>query len=459
MQAISEKMKELDIQDCKVRVLNVDSQASFQNIVVQVIGEMSNKSEPHHRFVQTFVLAEQPNGYFVLNDIFRYLNDDEDQIVDDEPAPGTAIAQEEHSSPVAAAVETTKEAENYADEAAVEHVDAKLEEAAKEEQHDEAAGVNGTSTTSAPDPAPVAEETAEPTKEVYEDVTEADVTEPAPTAVADEKPVEPEPTPARGSPKQTEPVPAVDVPPAKKTWASLVGAKASTPAAAAPVSTPTATATATVAPIQPKPQRSPQPSAQPSSTTTETAAPTAPQGNGWQMADHGKKQNRPQAKSSADQNALAYIKNVTEKIHAGELRMELEKYGELKYFDVSRQRVRTSSPVEVEDLLLMILQNCAFVEFADAAGYNAAVAANPHTVTGEQIFVEERRPRPNAFGGSNAPFPRGGANTGRGRGGMPGRNGQQTGGLQSGRGNFQQRGAKSGSGNVTPRGRGQAQAV
>jgi hypothetical protein len=97
------------------------------------------------------------------------------------------------------------------------------------------------------------------------------------------------------------------------------------------------------------------------------------------------------------------------------------------------------------------------VEFADAAGYNAAVAANPHTIGTEQITVEERRPRPNAFGGSNASFTRGGANAGRGRGGMQGRGGNQGFPKDAGRGTFQQRGGKSG--NVTPKGRGQAQAV
>lgn len=79
----------------------------------------------------------------------------------------------------------------------------------------------------------------------------------------------------------------------------------------------------------------------------------------------------------------------------------------------------------------------------------------------EQILVEERRPRPNAFGGSNASFTRGGATAGRGggRGSMQGRGGSQGGGFpkDAGRGNFQQRGGKSG--NVTPKGRGQAQAV
>ena len=71
--AINDKIKELDFQDCKVRVTNVDSQASDSNIVIQVIGEISNKSQPHRKFTQTFVLATQTNGYFVLNDIFRYL--------------------------------------------------------------------------------------------------------------------------------------------------------------------------------------------------------------------------------------------------------------------------------------------------------------------------------------------------------------------------------------------------
>ena len=100
------------------------------------------------------------------------------------------------------------------------------------------------------------------------------------------------------------------------------------------------------------------------------------------------------------------------------------------------------------------------MEFADAAGYNAAVSANPHTIGTEQIIVEERRPRPNAFGGSNASFTRGGANGGRGRGGMQGRGGSSQGGgfpKDAGRGTFPPRGGKSG--NVTPKGRGQAQAV
>jgi hypothetical protein len=106
------------------------------------------------------------------------------------------------------------------------------------------------------------------------------------------------------------------------------------------------------------------------------------------------------------------------------------------------------------------LQNCAFVEFANPEGYAAAVAANPHTVGTETISVEERRPRPNAYGGTNAPFGRGNSQSTRGRGNMQQRTGSQSGinPKDATRGGAQQqRGGKSG--NLTPRGRGQPQAA
>lgn len=54
---------------------------------------MSNHGDPWRKFVQTFFLAEQPNGYFVLNDIFRFLKeetvegDDASEVSDTEPVP------------------------------------------------------------------------------------------------------------------------------------------------------------------------------------------------------------------------------------------------------------------------------------------------------------------------------------------------------------------------------------
>ncbi|KIW20074.1 hypothetical protein PV08_00649 [Exophiala spinifera] len=426
--AISEKIKALDFQDCKVRVLNVDSQSSFNNIVVQVIGEMSNKSEPHHKFVQTFILAEQPNGYFVLNDIFRYLSNDEDEIVeDDQPQP--EVPAEEPPTPAAGipAAETDQE-ETVVTEAAAEAVDEKLEEDKQEEAETTATEVNGALVPA------TAGETAEKSEsyEAAADVSMDEKTAPATTEQPTSVDVsQPETT------TEVAPSASAEAPPAKKTWASMLGGGAKAPAVPAlPVTTPAA---------QPKAARpsqvvqAPKASAEPSSAANTASSTPTSQSNGWQTADHGKK-GRPQNKATSEGTVLAYIKNVNEKVDARILREVLENHGELKYFDVSRPR------------------NCAFVEFADPAGYAAAVAANPHTVGSEQIYVEERRPRPNAYGGSNASYSRGGSQAGRGRGGMQGsRSGSQTNfPKDAGRGGLQQRGGKSGT--VTPKGRGQSQA-
>lgn len=58
-------------------VTQVDSQVSANDgILIQVLGEMCNHNGPSQKFSQTFFLATQPNGYYVLNDIFRFLKDE-----------------------------------------------------------------------------------------------------------------------------------------------------------------------------------------------------------------------------------------------------------------------------------------------------------------------------------------------------------------------------------------------
>ena len=60
---------------------SVDSQASMSGgVIVQVLGEMSNNDDVCHKFSQTFFLAEKPEGYYVLNDIFRFLKEDIDVV-------------------------------------------------------------------------------------------------------------------------------------------------------------------------------------------------------------------------------------------------------------------------------------------------------------------------------------------------------------------------------------------
>ena len=77
MKEIHSSILSIGFQDCKVFIHSVDAQASAAGgIIIQVIGELSNRGEAWRKFVQTFFLAEQPNGYFVLNDIFRFLKDE-----------------------------------------------------------------------------------------------------------------------------------------------------------------------------------------------------------------------------------------------------------------------------------------------------------------------------------------------------------------------------------------------
>ncbi|KND95069.1 putative G3BP-like protein [Tolypocladium ophioglossoides CBS 100239] len=474
-QAIQERIKQLDFQDCKVRVSNVDSQASFDNIVIQVIGETSNKAAEPKKFVQTFVLAQQPSGYFVLNDIFRYIDEEgDDEIV--EQAADAPVAEE----PVAAAAapvaddEPVKEKEAAGEDTInldADVVEEKLEEVSKAE-----VTVNGGEAH-----APADEETKQSENEA-ETVPAAD---PDATALelAEEDakdievPHEPSPTPVLKSAPQAEAVAAEPPAPAKPmTWASRAAAaagprpvvplpKTATPPAqsqsrapapapaSAPASAPAPAAAAAAAAPAPAPTAAPAvapasaatPAAAPASTTaavvqqtstpaTATEAP-AKELSGWQTAGaDSKRQNRPQSISGnigEKEGTMGYVKYVTEKVQDADLRGALAAHGELTYFDINRHK------------------NCAFVEYKTVEGYQAAVAANPHTVNGENIVVEPRRPKSTAYGGSNYGSGRGNA-SGRGRGGF---DGNRSGGQGNSRGNFS--GQNRGRGGV-PRGRGGA---
>jgi len=71
---IHQRIMQLNFQDCKTKIRQVDSHATLGNgVVVQVSGELSNAGQPMRRFMQTFVL--EPQGmkkFYVRNDIFRY---------------------------------------------------------------------------------------------------------------------------------------------------------------------------------------------------------------------------------------------------------------------------------------------------------------------------------------------------------------------------------------------------
>ena len=86
MQNIEEKITQLNLNDCKADISSIDCQESLeQGVMVMVIGTLMNADNRPRRFSQPFFLAVQPNGYYVLNDIFRYLSE-----ADAEAAPAAA---------------------------------------------------------------------------------------------------------------------------------------------------------------------------------------------------------------------------------------------------------------------------------------------------------------------------------------------------------------------------------
>jgi len=76
-----------------VLLSTVDSVESINGgIVIQVLGEVSNDNAPSQKFAQTFFLAmsHSPVGYYVLNNIFRFLKEDVDSDFDDDVEPDSA---------------------------------------------------------------------------------------------------------------------------------------------------------------------------------------------------------------------------------------------------------------------------------------------------------------------------------------------------------------------------------
>lgn len=78
MQAINEKILSVDYKNYMAEIKTVDAQASHEGgVIVLVTGCLTGPDRLRSKFTQSFFLAPQDNGYFVLNDIFRYVDENE----------------------------------------------------------------------------------------------------------------------------------------------------------------------------------------------------------------------------------------------------------------------------------------------------------------------------------------------------------------------------------------------
>ncbi|ESK90138.1 ran protein binding protein [Moniliophthora roreri MCA 2997] len=416
-QEIHTQITNLAFDDCKIFIHSVDAQSSANGgIIIQVIGEMSNSGGPWRKFVQTFFLAEQPNGYFVLNDIFRFLK--EDAVEGDESVEATSET-EAPPAPVS---------EPVAAPAAPAPVDPPRE----------------------PTPPPEVDATAVPVEEPPTSVS--DITEPAPPPVS-EPPAVPQPNGVHHEAER--PATPAAAPPAAPAPIEKSGspAPAPTPSTSAPTPPPQTASASTsqsqqpaAAPAQPAAAPAPQPAAAPVPKTWANlaAANSKKWGSAVAQESRGTTEVVPSAPASGSQTPQApntpvsaaaaagrqggrsphpayqaaqsvtipqcFIKNVTENITESALRAALVKFGSVKQAEIVRHKA------------------CAFAEFTSVdAAKRAIVASLPPSAGGEggvkvdvgggefvKIIVETKKERGDRPVSSRG---RGGATFGESRGG------------------------------------------
>ena len=319
---------------------------------------MSNKAAPHRKFAQTFVLAEQPNGYFVLNDIFRYISEDAEEEVD------TATVQQPEASNAAAPEQEPKTLTSSEDPVAqnedAELVDKKLQEEVV--QHPDEDAVMEDETTE-DEPVPEVQQAEDKSNSIATTESEggdkmdvpAQDEQVAALAIQDiaaEKPKDPDPTPIASPPKPAKVLPVEDnsapaappKPAAPKTWANLVAAnRIASPAAPNTTSSTSPSSQSKAA----QPPAVPVPALNTSTNEDSASQPQQSPGAGWQTAgqDSGKRLGRQQSVSGPSEKTtvLGYVKNVTDKVDASLLKATLTQYGRLEYFDVSRPKVCSQS--------------------------------------------------------------------------------------------------------------------
>jgi hypothetical protein len=101
LQAINDKIVSMGIDRAEIKA--VDAQESLcGGVTVLVMGHLTGRNSVSREFVQSFFLAPQEKGYFVLNDILRYVGE-EGGDEGGEQQPATEVAADVVAADVEAA--------------------------------------------------------------------------------------------------------------------------------------------------------------------------------------------------------------------------------------------------------------------------------------------------------------------------------------------------------------------
>ncbi|KAK3029946.1 hypothetical protein RJ639_038174 [Escallonia herrerae] len=106
MDAINRKIQALEYKNYKAEIKTADAQESYQaGVIVLVTGCLTGKDNVRRKFSQTFFLAPQEKGYFVLNDVFRYV--EESEPLETTSASVTGVIDSAPTAPLASEPEPT----------------------------------------------------------------------------------------------------------------------------------------------------------------------------------------------------------------------------------------------------------------------------------------------------------------------------------------------------------------
>lgn len=368
-----------DFTNCKVMITSIDYHLLGESmLMVQVIGELSNNDEPAKKFVQSFILSgnsETGDGYFILNDILRFLKDDEDIL----PAAEEPAATAEPEAPeveVASAVELTEVTAESADVAEdsttevstkeVEPIEKEIEEKVEpvvettEKKTEEPVLENlidiSDESPAVPDqqPAPVPLEPEVATK-VEEPVTESVQDQ------ASEEEAQPQPVETR---EQPEPATATPTGPASSTPTGPSKSYAFV-ASAAPSQTPTE---AKFTKPAPKPKAPSKPVK--SSTSTNT------------NEDNNRNNNANNNKKGTILYHSVFLKHI-DGIPEAEIRKALQAFGEITHFQLRDDKIS------------------AYLDFATAEGMEAALKKRHVPVSNFANILVDQRMRNKKNGNAN----------------------------------------------------------
>ncbi|KAJ4814804.1 hypothetical protein LUZ62_027370 [Rhynchospora pubera] len=366
--AINDKIMSMEVM--KAEIETVDAQESLSGgVIVLVTGHLTGRHDGVRReFTQTFFLAPQEKGYFVLNDLFRYT------------AASVVVPVTELHDP-SAAPHGHVAGEVLANGTAVHYTSE--HDAMLHDQHvtEQAVADEGTNKEEVYNPSDndgsVVEETQIP--EVIDEVPENVLT------ASRDVPVTVSSTMLTSAPAAITTTPSTNDDAPKKSYASIVKVmKENAAAISAPAQVPRS------APVNvprsapaPKPEKQVVPAPAPSSVTDAPAfSSNATDSNTVQELEDGHS---------------IYVKNLPVNATPQQLEDEFKKYGAIRPGGI---QVRSH---KVQGFCY------GFVEFEEASAIQSAVEASPVTIDGRQCFVEEKRASSNRGGGRGRFGGRGGS--------------------------------------------------